>query len=85
MANALTDTDSETARVHLDLLRSASPRRRLDLALSLSRSVIALSRHRVLRGSSPAEVNAARVRFVELSYGAELATAVRERLRAARS
>jgi len=40
----LSDTGAEAARVHMDLLRRASPARRLQLALSLSRSVLALSR-----------------------------------------
>ena len=82
MPTALTDTDPETARVHLDLIRGASPARRLDLALSLSGSVIALSRTRALQGSSAAAVG---LRFVELAYGAELAAGVRERLRSVRS
>ena len=84
MPRALTDTDSETARVHLDLLRSASPGRRLALALSLSSSVIALSRHRAFAASSAAEAASVGLRFVEYSYGAELAAAVRERLSAVR-
>ena len=40
----LSDTDPETERVHLELLRRASPGKRLHLALSLSRSVMTLSR-----------------------------------------
>jgi hypothetical protein len=84
MPRTLTDTDPETARVHLDLIRAAPPARRLGLALSLSRSVIALSRHCPQPGSSAAQAAAA-LRFVETSYGAELAAGVRERLRAVRS
>ena len=84
MSRAPNDTDPEAARVHLDLLRGASPGRRLGLALSLSASVIALSRHRSPEASSDAEATAVGLRFVERSYGAELATAVRERLRAVR-
>jgi hypothetical protein len=82
---ALTDTDPETARVHLDLIRGASPARRLDLALSLSGSVIALSRARASQGSSAAEARVLGLRFVELAYGPELAAGVRERLRAVHS
>jgi len=36
----LTDTDPETGRVHLEMLRSASPHQRLRLALSLSGTVM---------------------------------------------
>jgi hypothetical protein len=39
---ALTDTDPEARRVQMELLRRASPERRLRLALSLSRSVLTL-------------------------------------------
>ena len=47
----LTDTDPEAARVQMDLLRRASPARRLRLALSLSESVLSLSRAGIARRS----------------------------------
>jgi len=78
----LTDTDPETQRVHLEILRAASPSRRLRLALSLSRTVMALSRDGIagrLPGASPEEVG---LRFVELSYGRELAEELRAHLAA---
>ena len=59
MAAGLRDTDPETERVQLELLRRAGPARRLELALSLSRSVMSLSRAgiaRSLAGASPEEV-----------------------------
>jgi len=77
MERGLSDTDPETERVHLELLRRASPGRRLRLALSLSRTVMILSRDglaRRTREGSPDEVG---LRFVALHYGAELADAVR--------
>jgi hypothetical protein len=77
MARGLTDTDPETERVHLELLRRASPGRRLRLAFSLSRTVMRLSRGglaRVMREGSPEEVG---LRFVALHYGADIADAVR--------
>lgn len=80
----LTDTDPEVARVQMDLLRRASPARRLRLALSLSRSVIALSRGGIARrlpGASPEEVG---LEFVRLHYGEALADEVRQRLRSGR-
>lgn len=76
----LTDTDPELARVQMDLLRRASPARRLHLALSLSRSVIALSRAGIaqrLPRATPEEVG---LEFVRLHYGASLADEVRQRL-----
>jgi len=44
MGRGLSDTDRETERVHLELLRRASPAQRIRLALSLSRTVMSLSR-----------------------------------------
>jgi hypothetical protein len=80
----LIDTDPDTARVHLDLLRSATPEQRLRLAFSLSRTIMNLSRGglaRTLPGASEEEV---RLRFVALHYGARLADEVRAYLSARR-
>ena len=80
----LTDTDPEVARVQMELLRKASPARRLRLALSLSRSVLALSRAGIaqrLPRASPEEVG---LEFVRLHYGEALAGEVRQRLRSGR-
>ena len=80
----LTDTDPEAARVQMELLRRASPARRLRLALSLSRSVLALSRQGIAQrrpGASPEEVG---VEFVRLHYGRELADEVERHLRSGR-
>jgi len=76
----ISDTDPEAARVQLELIRRASPGRRLSLALSLSRTVLGLSRRGLARrmpGAGEAEVG---LRFVELHYGGELAEAVRDHL-----
>jgi hypothetical protein len=73
----LTDTDPETERVHLAMLRAASPSQRLRLALSLSRTVMDLSRAGIARrhpGASPEEVG---LIFVEMNYGHELAEELR--------
>ena len=73
----MTDTDPESERVQIELLRAASPTRRASLALGLSRTVIALSR-RALRASHPdlpePEIEAL---WVELHYGRELAEGLR--------
>ena len=84
MMRGLSDTDPETARVHVDLLRRASPRQRLRLAFSLSRTVLSLSRDTLARsqpGSSPQEIA---LRFVALHYGPHLADEVRADLAARR-
>lgn len=78
------DTDADTARVHTDLLRAAPPERRLRLALSLSRTVIGLSRHglaRTVPGASPEEIG---LRFVARYYGPDLAEGLRAVLAARR-
>jgi hypothetical protein len=82
VAPGLTDTDPETRRVHLELLRCASPGRRIQLALSLSQTVIVLSRGglaRVLEDASSEDVG---LRFVALHYGADLAADLRNDLAA---
>lgn len=71
------DTAPEAQRAHLDLLRNASDERRLRLALSLSRTVMRLSRQALIRahpGAAPEELD---LRFVALVYGAQLAQHVR--------
>ena len=73
----LSDTDPETERVHVELMRRASPARRVRLALSLSRSVMSLSRDglsRRLPDASPEELG---LRFVALHYGSDLADELR--------
>jgi hypothetical protein len=80
----LTDTDPETGRVQMELLRRASPARRLHLALSLSRSVLALSREGIARRrpcASPEEVG---LEFVRLHYGRALADELERHLRSGR-
>jgi len=81
----LSDTDPEAERVQLELLRAASPSRRLRLTLSLSRTAMSLARGglaRGLPGASPEEVG---LRFVALSYGRELGEEVRAALAARRA
>jgi hypothetical protein len=81
---SLTDIDFEAAHVLMELLRKASPARRLRLALSLSRSVLTLSREGIARRrphASPEEVG---LEFVRLHYGRELAEEVERHLRSAR-
>ena len=79
-----TDTDPEAARVHMEILRRASPARRLRLALSLSRSVLALSREGIARRRPSATPEEVGLEFVRLHYGPELAGEVERHLRSAR-
>ncbi len=84
MRTALSDTDAEAAAAHLALLRAATADRRLALALSLSRSVMALTRDAIMRKDPDASDDEIGVRFVARCYGDELATEVRAALAARR-
>ena len=67
-----TDTDLAAAAHQIELLRAAGPIGRFRLALSLSRSVIELSRRALRRrhpGASELEIGR---RFVELHYGSDV-------------
>jgi hypothetical protein len=67
------DTDAAADRVQMALLRSATPARRASLALSLTATVVGLARH-ALAGQDPAATEEEiGLRFVELSYGREIA------------
>jgi hypothetical protein len=84
MEPGLSDTDPETARVHLEMLRAASPSRRLGLALSLSRTIIGLARDGIAKSRPGASAEEIGLRFVELNYGRDLAEEVRSHLAARR-
>ena len=73
----LSDTDPEAHQVQMELLRGASPSRRLRLALSLSRTVMSLSRDGLARRMPEADPTEVGLRFVALHYGEELAERVR--------
>ena len=84
MVEAISDTDPEAERVQLELLRGATVGRRLRLALSLSSSVVALSRDGLARRTPSAGSEEVGLRFVELHYGQEIAAEVRRHLLARR-
>lgn len=85
MAPGLTDTSPEAERVQLDLLRAASPERRGEIALSLSRTVLALARERLEREDPKAPPGEIDLRFVRTLYGQPLADGVRAHLAGRRS
>jgi hypothetical protein len=84
MPGGLRDTDPETERVHLAMLAAATPARRLRLALSLSRTVMALCRGGIARRHPEASPEEVGLRFVEASYGRALAEELRAHLGARR-
>ena len=74
------DTDPDAERAQLELLRRATVARRVQVALSMSSSVIGLARNairRALPGAGDEEVG---LRFVDLHYGPELAADLRRDL-----
>ena len=75
-----TDTDPDVFRLQADLLRQATPARRVQLALSLSASVVQLAYAGIRRRSPGISDVDARLRFVETHYGADLAREIRARL-----
>jgi len=80
IVESLTGTDTEAACVQMDLLRRASPARRLRLALSLSQSVLSLSRGGIARRLPGASSRDIGLEFVRLHYGEELADELRRHL-----
>lgn len=77
---SLSDTDDAAARVQLELIRRASPARRLQACFGFSNGMIALSRA-VLRDRFPElDDRDLGLKWIELSYGAGLAAAVRARV-----
>jgi hypothetical protein len=71
------DTTPDAERVQVDLIRAASPARRLRLAFSLSATVIGAARRALARTRPHASAHELDVLFVELHYGKDLADALR--------
>jgi hypothetical protein len=76
------DTTAEAERVQVDLLRAAPVSRRLQVAWSLSATVISAARLGLARAQPQASPREIDVRFVEIHYGGALADAVRAALAA---
>ena len=71
------DTTAEADRVQVNLLRAASVARRLQIALSLSATVISAARRALERTDSRASKQERDLRFVALHYGPALAAGLR--------
>jgi hypothetical protein len=74
------DTDPDAARVHRQLLRAASPQRRLRLALSLSHTMMSLSRGSIAQRCPDATARAVALQSLALFYGQPLADEVANHL-----
>jgi hypothetical protein len=76
----LSDTDPDVLRLQAELLRHATPARRLEMALSLSAALIDIAYAGIRRRQAGISDVDAGLRFVEIQYGRELAQAVRARM-----
>ena len=76
----LSDTDPDVLRLQTELLRQATPARRVEMALSLSAAVIDIAYAGIRRRQAGISDVDAGLQFVEIQYGRELARAVRARL-----
>jgi hypothetical protein len=74
------DTDPESEKVQIGLLRVAGAGRRAHMALALSGQVIGLARRAIARTDPSATEIEVRLRFVELHYGRELSADLRRHL-----
>ena len=71
------DTDRDAERVQVALFRRATVARRLHLALGLSATVMSSARRALAAGRPQASAREHGLRFVELHYGAALASELR--------
>src|SRR5689334_15627437 len=71
------DTSPEAERVQIELLRRATPARRLALAVELSQMVLEMAWRAIRRLSPELDEREARLRWVELTYGEALADQLR--------
>lgn len=67
----LSDTDPKVARMQIELLRQAGPVKRLRLMASLSAMVVQLSRRHLEQKLGNSE--AAKIEWIRINYGADLA------------
>jgi hypothetical protein len=76
----LSDTTREAEEVQIELLRRATPARRLALARSLTATAIGLSRRALARANPGLNQRDLDLLFVELNYGKELSEGLRRYL-----
>ena len=73
----LSDTHPDVEKIHAELLRKAAPEKRLAMALSLTATVVNLSRQTLdmqYPDLSPEDRN---LKWIELHYGRKLAMQIR--------
>lgn len=71
------DTHPEIERIRTEWLRNASPRRRFQLGLELCEEALELAQRGIRRAHPEASELEAKLIFVEVTYGKDLADRVR--------
>jgi hypothetical protein len=71
------DTHPEAERVQIELLRKATPERRLELGLSLSQTALRIARQAIAKANPLASEEEQKLLFVEVTYGKDLADRVK--------
>ncbi|HLL79642.1 MAG TPA: hypothetical protein VKT25_09090 [Ktedonobacteraceae bacterium] len=74
------DTHPEIERIRIEWLRKAGPHRRLQLGLALCNEAFAIAQQGIRRAHPEASELEAKLIFVEVTYGKDLADRVREYL-----
>ena len=77
----MNDTHPEAERVQIELFRQAGPERRAQLAMDLTDRVIRTARAGIARANPQLSPVERQLLFVEVSYGREIATHLRDYLR----
>ncbi len=75
-----TDTSPEAYEIQLDAMRRMSPRERIGKMLRLSAQVKQMSMDAIRRRHPDFDEQHIRLKFIELTYGADLAANVRDAL-----
>ena len=78
------DTHPDIERIQIELFRQATPERRVQIALSLSQQLMALSKRAIREAHPDASEVEVGLLFVALVYGQDLADRVRAYLQAGR-
>ena len=71
------DTHPEAERVQIELLRKATPERRLELGLAFCEEGLAIAHHAIAHANPLLSEQEQKLLFVEMTYGKELADLVR--------
>jgi hypothetical protein len=79
----VTDASVEAEAVLLELIRGIAPSQRIDKSLRLSSELLRCAKAAIRRRYPEFTEDEIAVKFIELHYGSELATAVRARLESA--